>query len=210
MLKALKNIKRLTPGRITRTILATLLLTTLLWNIVPVATIASGPMCTLACCAGRAPHAAGSCMTGSCHGVLAHNRKVHVHTEASSPTVLLCGLSRLPMSANRLPSRSRLAVLSDFGARAHSDLSRDASKTFPDQASIATAVLTKPCQPDCGSCGTTFTNSNRQRNAAALAYANRPRPPSSVRLGTVHDTPPRKLNALCRRGAPRGPPLSLS
>src|SRR5690349_10464722 len=52
---------------VVRTVLAVSLLLAFLASSFPLTTIASGPMCTLACCAGRPPHAAGSCMNGSCH-----------------------------------------------------------------------------------------------------------------------------------------------
>jgi hypothetical protein len=74
---------------------ATLLLS-ILWANIPTASLASGPMCNLACCAGRAPHAAGSCMNGSCHAFLmgrAETSKIHVHLPVHE-SEQLCGLPR--------------------------------------------------------------------------------------------------------------------
>lgn len=188
--------------RVARVLLAAAVLLAVLSTAVPFTIFASGPMCALACCAGRAPHAAGSCMNGSCHASLSgHTKKPLIHFEARiEQGEELCGLPRIKLYSARLPAIETVTIY------ASSDISQRASKTAPDQASISTTALTKPCQADCGSCGSGFTNSNRQRNAAALAYADRPRPPSGLVLGKVDYRPTRKLSALCRRGTPRGPP----
>ena len=201
---------RSTAMHVARVILGSTLLLSILSANLPSAAIASGPMCNLACCAGRLPHAAGSCMNGSCHAVLVFNRqKIHVHHEARGRSAeQLCGLPRLRINASRLPLNK--IVKFDFGSSTTSDHSRGTSKSAPDQASLSSAVLTKTCQSDCGSCASGFTNLSRQRNTAALAYADRPRPPSVLGRGDIDYGLTRTIPALCRRGAPRGPPLSFS
>ncbi len=195
-----------TATRVARVILGSSLLLSILWANVPSALVASGPMCNLACCAGRAPHAAGSCMNGSCHAFLTAQTKAHIHHEAPiEQGEQLCGLSQLRMNFSRLPVFETVTV--DFGAEGYADHSHGASKNALDQTSVSTTALTKPCQPDCGTCASGFASSKRQRHAAALGHANGPRPPSGVSLASVDYRPTRKLNALCRRGAPRGPPL---
>ena len=70
---------------VSRLLVGATLLLSLLASSFPLGTLASGPMCTLACCAGRAPHAAGSCMNGSCHAFLTgHPNKGHIHHERPS------------------------------------------------------------------------------------------------------------------------------
>jgi hypothetical protein len=196
--------------RVARALLGATLLFSVLASSFPLATLANGPMCTLACCKGRAPHAAGSCMNGSCHAFLTgHTRKIHIHHEVTIvQTDELCGLSRLRVDASPIPLIETVTI--DFGSGAYGDDSHGASKSPLDQASVSTHALAKPCQRDCGSCASGFAGSNRQRNAAALAYADRPRPPSGVGLVNADYVPTQPLSALCRRGAPRGPPLSFS
>jgi hypothetical protein len=191
------------PTPFARAILATGLLLGLLLGSVPFAVVTSAASCKLACCAGRAPHAAGSCMNGSCHVSLnGGTQQRHIHSEAAiEPGEHLCGLSRIKLHAARLPVTESVTI-----DAASSLLDKGPPGSTTDQTSISTTVLTKPCQADCGSCGSSFTNLNRQRNSGALAYADRPRPPSGVRLSKVDFKPTRKLSALCRRGAPRGPP----
>jgi hypothetical protein len=195
--------------RVARVILGATILLSILWANIPTAALASGPMCNLACCAGRAPHAAGSCMNGSCHAFLnAPSKKAHLHHEATTEQgEELCGLSRLKMKFGRLPIVKTVTVnsVSESDGAAPSRTSSAAQ-----QASLSTTALTKPCQSDCGSCVSGFTSSNRQRNAAALAYADRPRPPSGVGLGNADYAPTQILSAMCRRGVPRGPPSSFA
>lgn len=174
--------------------LATVLLAGLLASIFPLETLATGQMCNLACCAGRAPHAAGSCMDGSCHAALRKlSSQIHSsHREHVSEQ--LCGLAQFARKLN---------------SRAHNKtpgVSSQKSESGPQQLSSST--ITKPCRPDCGSCASGFTNPNRQRNTAAVIA--RTRPPSDVRLTAIRCSLTRQLRALCRHFGPRAPPLSVS
>ena len=205
MLSHIKS-KRSTPAQAARVILAATLLFGVFASALPLATIANGPMCELACCAGRAPHAAGSCMNGTCQAFLnSHTEKVHIHRgEPREQPEQLCGLSRLTINVSRIPSIESVTV------DANSRVDSKASTSSSDQASVSTTVFQKPCQPDCGSCLSGFARSNRQRNAAVLAHADRPRPPSPGGLGITDYVPTKTGNALGYRGVPRGPPSPSS
>jgi hypothetical protein len=198
-----------TVTRVARVLLGSTLLLSILSVNIPSAVIASGPMCNLACCAGRAPHAAGSCMNGSCHAFLGgHNQKLHLHHETRvEPAEQLCGLSPLTQNATRLVFRPRVTRKSSPPDSQHS---HGTSKTDPEHGSLSSGAVTTPCQPECGSCASGFTNSNRQRDPAALAYADRPRPPSGAGRLSLDYPLTQKLSALRQRGAPRGPPASFS
>lgn len=198
------KLQRLTP--FARAILASGLLLGLLLGSVPFTIVTSAASCKLACCAGRSEHAAGSCMNGSCHVSLNGGRqKRHIHSEAAiEPGEHLCGLPRIKLYAARRPVTAPVTI-----DATSSLLDKGPPGSTIDPASVSPTALTKPCRADCGSCGSSFTNSNRQRNSGALAYADRPRPPSGVGLGKVVLSSTRKLRALCRRGAPRGPPSFL-
>ena len=195
---------------LSRVILGLTLLLSIVWANVPSVADASGGMCELACCAGRTPHAVGSCMNGSCHAFLTGSTtKGHVHhEEPREQTEELCGLSQLKRDASRLMLLERVTMSSGFGA--HSANSRGSSTSTPEKARISAAAFTKPCQLDCGTCGSGFTNSTRKRNSSALAYADHPRPPSGGARINLQYKPARKLSALGRLGAPRGPPFSFS
>ena len=177
-------------------------MTAFLTSSLPLTTIASGPMCTLACCAGRAPHAAGSCMNGSCHAnALTRSKSAHIHRELlASHSERMCGLPRLTMRLNM--------SVRPPGAAVRPGQTRENNTAY--KASVSATNLGKPCQADCGSCASGFTSPSRKRSVAALAYATQSRPPSNVRLADVEDSLTRKLTALCRQCAPRAPPLFLS
>ena len=207
------NSLRSTPLQVARAILAATLLLALLSSSFPSSVFASGQMCELACCAGRPPHAAGSCMNGSCHtGFLGGSKTIHFHLRiANQESDPLCGRIRVT-AAGTLKFRQ----VQGTGAGSFdnsSDASADSNRSRRSQTEkrmVSVTILTKPCQPDCGTCASGFMNSNRQRHAAARAHSDRPRPPSGAGLDYVDYLLTRKLNGLCRRGTPRGPPLSLS
>jgi hypothetical protein len=193
MLKA----SRIDVFRLAKVLVGSAVLLSILAVNVPFAVFASGPMCTLACCAGRAPHAAGSCMNGSCHvSFRQQTKKVHSHHEASGHGEQLCGLSKLKSIGSPLLAIDRIAIV------ASSERSPNAPS---DQTHVSPLVFTKPCQSG-DSCGTGFTKTNRQRHAVALAYANRPRPLSRTALNKLDRGLARKLDSHGRLGAPRGPP----
>jgi hypothetical protein len=171
-----------------RVVLAFGLLTAFLSGIVPLASVSAGSICQLECCAGRAPHASGSCMNGSCQA----NLKVrpHNHSPKQDQVEKLCGLPQRTWTKNF--GRSRV----------------DASSTgLSDRVAIA---FEKPCQTDCGGCASGFTNSTRQRNSAVIAGGNRLPPPADIRLSDFRYRCSSLLKAQSRHGAPRGPPISLS
>jgi hypothetical protein len=154
--------------------------------------VAAGSMCTLECCAGRPPHAAGSCMDGSCNAVLSIRHKtLKGHRVTQNQSDQFCGLSRTVVTRNV----------------ARTGVSRAPRPARSDPASASAFV--KPCQPDCGGCASGFASSNQQRNAGTPAQAAGPRPPTDS-LFDFGSHRAQILNALCRQCAPRGPPVSFS
>jgi len=185
--------------RITRTFLTVALLSVFLAGSVPVMTLASGPMCTLACCAGRPPHAAGSCMNGSCHANLSRGKSGHVHHQpVIYETEQLCGMQ------HRAARFAKLRVTSIVSA------GQESGRSGGNQNSVTASTLGKPCQPDCGSCAPGSANSNRKRDAATLAFATQPRSLNGARRAVVDGNLTRNFDSLCSQCSPRGPPLSCS
>ena len=174
--------------------LAVMLLVGFLSSIIPLSSVSAGSVCRRECCAGRAPHAAGSCMEGSCHATLTqHPRRVEDHRAKPAQGEQLCGLHKVLVKS--------LALI-------HSDA--DQSKTIYDHTAVSAAAFVRPCQPDCGACASGFTNPNRQKNSAAIADAVRPRAPTANHFSDSGYHLNQILKALCRQCAPRGPPLSFS
>jgi hypothetical protein len=195
-----------TGVRVARVILGAILLLSILWANLPTAALASGPMCNLACCAGKAPHAAGSCMNGSCHAFLkgrAKSPKIHLHLPVHE-SEQLCGLPRKT-------TRNSVVLLRGSAAptvAASSERSRGSHS--PDTASVSTSTLGKPCRRDCGTGTFTSSSQSRARDSGAVSYADKPRPPSTARHEHSSFSRAQALDALCRRSRPRGPPISSS
>ena len=186
---------RSTVVRSARPVFALLLLIACLSTSVPLIASASGSMCELACCAGRAPHAAGSCMNGSCHATIPSRTKAsHRNRWTVSQPEHLCSAPR------RIETKSSARIRP----------AQTISRTNSDQTSLSVVSLARPCQPECGGCSSSFTNSNQQRGAATISLPECPQPPPNVRLADLAYLKSRILDALCRQCAPRGPPLSFS
>lgn len=177
-----------------KVVIAVTLLFVFLSSILPLA-LSAGSVCTLKCCTGRAPHAAGSCMDGACEAHLLAPAKAAKHQQAKrNHSDQLCGISHAVVLKNLVRMRAKHAP----------------RQVGSDQTRVSAAAFVKPCQPDCGPCASGFTNPNRQKNSAAIADAAGPRGPTAIRLSNpgYHHTD--ILDVLCRQCAPRGPPLSLS
>ena len=151
--------------RVARVILGAILVLSILWANIPTAALASGPMCHLACCAGRVPHAAGSCMNGSCHAFLMgrpKTSKIHLQLPVHE-SEQLCGLRRRTTRNSMMSLRGSTALT----LLASSERSR--GSRVPDAASVSTSTLGKPCQPDCGTGA--FSSSSRGRSIDKSAAA---------------------------------------
>ncbi len=188
--------------RIARTFLAVALMSVFPTDTLSFATVVSGPTCTLACCAGRAPHVGGSCMNGSCHAYLNPSRS-HIQHGAVHQSEEVCGLSSLTMRLYR--SRKTHAL----GLGLNSDYKRAPSKSFPDPASLISSTLGKPCASDCGAGTPSSNNQRRPRETGAPSFAGRHRPLTGSRIVSaevnLHSRDPRY-----RVANPRAPPKLIS
>lgn len=192
---------------VARAILAATLLFGVLASAFPLATSATGSLCELACCAARAPHAAGSCMNGSCQAVLkgrSKTSKIHLQFPIHEPDQL-CGLPQRTArnSAVVLRGSSTALTLVASSEQSHGTRTRDAS-------SVSISTLGKPCQPDCGTVTLGSSSQIRTRDSGAISCADKPRPPPTARHAHSLFSRAKALDALCRRSRPRGPPISSS
>jgi hypothetical protein len=188
--------------RVARVILATTLLLGILASSYPLTTIATGPMCKLACCAGRAPHGAGSCMNDSCPAFLETERKTFEsnHHLASHHAEPMCGFAQQPMLGKvSLITRA-------LNNRANN---RKTADQYHSPSKIYSASLGRPCQPGCGSCISASSNSNRERYKATLGFADQL---YALAEHLVNDESCliQKRNQLCLKCVPRAPPVSES
>jgi len=203
-----------TPPLTARAILGAILMLGLLSGSLPFASVSSAPVCKLACCVGRPTHAAGSCMSGSCHtGLAPHtatSKQAHEHAgkDKAEP---LCGVAKISTSA-AIPGMQEVPAADNSSHTEGRIADRSQSpRGGPEQRKgVTTAVLVKPCQTDCGACASGSTSHNRQRDLVTLSYADRPRPPSSDQLAAAFCAFANNLDVLCRRARPRAPPVYLN
>jgi hypothetical protein len=192
--------------RISRVIIGSTLLLSVLWSNIPSSVLASGQLCTLACCAGRTPHAAGSCMNGSCHAFLKGRPKTpHIHRQLPvRQSEQLCGI-------RRITARTTGALLRDSTTSALAATPVRSRGSYPAEAArISATALSKPCNSDCGAGTFGSSSQSRPRDSNATSYADKPRPPSTARLEQSSLNIAKSSDALCRRSRPRGPPTSSS
>ena len=171
------------------------------------ASSSAGPSaCERACCAGKAPHAAGSCAHGSCHASLPSRRKSSNHGRIRQPSEQLCGGPRRIESQSSAIIRSLRKPALGLTGGTPVPLTHTRQNNS-EQTQVSLATLSKPCQSECG--GASSANPN-QRNAGTLSHHGRPRPLRNIRLNLRQHSPASILDILSDQCAPRGPPLSVS
>jgi hypothetical protein len=165
-----------------RIALALLLAAAFTCTTVPLASVSASNTCHLECCAARAPHAAGSCMNGTCHAAIqVHKNKLR--RPASSETAeAFCGLKRFSEQTG------------------HHAISNDAPTTQP-----SVATFQRACDADCGSCAVGSVSA-KGKIAIAASYQLQPLGTRcSIDSDLISST-----QTFHRRYSPRGPPTALS
>lgn len=172
----------------------------------------SAQLCTMSCCTGLAPHEAGSCAHGSCHVNLPDHKpspppeKQEESCDAHVPQSVPDGDRHDSVTDNHSTSE-HLHEQQDISPAQESPSQKASRQT---KTAIAGSVLTKPCPPDCGAGTFSCSSQNRPRDAATVSYADKPRPPSCLRLSRSSYNFAQTRDALCQRSRPRGPPCLFS
>lgn len=176
-------------------IVLAVLLTLVGSNLVFTAT-ATGELCTLACCAGRAPHAAGSCMQGSCaqstRGSAHHGHDQADETSSEANPAFVAGAHGSDM--DDVPTVEASAPVAG----------NTASPNF------SAAALSAPCSPDCGACTSAFELTKRPRNSSADSGSQRQHQPEFVVLSKSRSSIVSSRAGFVQLHSPRGPPLFFS
>jgi len=196
-----------------RSLVAAALVVSLLSVLVPLAASSSVHLCTMECCAGKAPHEAGACSSGLMKG----RSRVAQHPE------VLCGLHQHGAAGYPTTTRQVRWQMIVAGTEAENSGScgphtgpidkaasheRTTAKS-PGSSSVAAPSMTSPCAVDCtvtGSAG--YVRQPRPREQAAIGGARQPRPPSRSRCLQSFSSQTNTLPGHYRQPQPRGPPLS--
>jgi hypothetical protein len=196
---------------VARILIAATLTLAILSSIAPPGLTSSRHFCTMACCAGKPLHEAGSCQANLSLRKPTPPKEQEELCETHNPQMGQHG--SMHMQDAPAPSDEESSSLVHLHQQLIDSLAQEEqSKQNSSQqtTSIAASMLTRPCPPDCGAGTFSSSSQSRPRDSAAVAYADRPRPPSSLRLSHPSDNPAKELADLFRRSRPRGPPLSFS
>lgn len=188
-----------------RVVLAVALLLTLVAGNLVMPAAATGSLCTLACCAGRAPHAAGSCMQGSCAQSFKGSHSTHHHSE------------QLPANetSGDVPAGFEGVTAGAHGADLNNvptiDAAAESTRTEkPSGPSLAVSVLTKPCAPDCGVCTPGFQSPKRSRGISLTARFQHALQPTLAKLTVDNQFGTPTSPGFDEHREPRGPPSPAS
>ena len=206
-----------------RALLAVTLLLTLVAGSIALPAAASSPLCSMICCDGRAPHEAGSCMEGSCHSGAttgkpagSNSHQSHHHepqaaqeSEPGTPQAL-SGLAASVGASGMDQVPTVEAAPYEAGANQSGQTDTSNTQNGTHRPAISPAVLSKPCQVDCGACTSGTTAPKRSRNAATLSGCNQPPPPPSDKLASGRHSLVPARSAFSRHRVPRGPPLTFT
>jgi hypothetical protein len=181
----------------------TLLLTLVAGNIVLPAA-ASGPLCTLACCAGRAPHAAGSCMQGSCASGAEDSHKSHHHSDEPQAND---SAADVPPEFAGLTAGAHGSDLNNVPTIEAEPSSQLENPTSPH---LSAAAASKPCAADCGACAPGFQAPKRSRAVALTARSQHAPRPTPAKLNGSNQFSTHTSPGFSEPCQPRGPPSPIS
>lgn len=203
-----------------RIVVAVVLVFALLAGIAPFKSASAGNLCTMACCAGLAPHAAGSC-----HMEMAGSGKLKPEPTPEPEPEKLCGLPAAERGAVKVTATTAAPALNldavTVDASDHCQINSQSNEPgassgdhagHPDESdqttSIAVNSFAKPCPPGCGG-GTTVSRVRRSPDAAPRAQDLRPR--STFAKKYAYQSEDLLILSVCREQVrPRGPPVSFS
>jgi hypothetical protein len=173
----------------------------LLSGVAPLSSLSRSHQCRMACCAGKSPHAEGSCSVAfitetqeestdeQVEEPAAHNQHAHQHAASATSEEIA---SSDHDAAMRHPAQPSSSV-------------KKSSRTL----NVASQAMTTPCSPECAAAASASTQLPRPRDAAAMSMAGNPRPPTPVRFKKEFSTVLSPSAERRRQIHPRAPPLSL-
>jgi hypothetical protein len=209
------------PGFPRRMIVAVVLVLALLSALVPFGSASAGHLCAMECCAGLAPHAAGSChMSMSPHGKSGESSPEQdpdkhcglPQTDNGSIDGIAAGVMGMTGSAHSSLDLDDVTI--DASDHCNTDsqskgLNVTSHNDSSESDSIATHLFSKPCPAECGT-GAVSSGVRRSRDSVAAVHHARPRPPAPGRKYQHLNGNFLITSNYCRQLRPRGPPLSFT
>jgi hypothetical protein len=189
------------PKAIARTILATLLALVLLSGIAPLNSLSRSHQCRMACCAGKSPHAEGSCSVA-----LANENQAEPADEQVEENAARSHHAHHVSGA----TSEKLASSEHDGAKHHRAQHSSPGKKSSPTLNAVSQVVTTPCSPECSAGALASTQLPRPRDAAAMSAAGNPRPPTLTRFKKELSTILSPSAERRRQIRPRAPPRLLN
>ena len=208
-----------------RAFLAVTLLLTLVAGSIAWPAAASGPVCTMACCAGKAPHAAGSCMHGACeisglidtsasgsaqHSHQHHEQQAQASDSDNDSTQILAGVTAGACGTDTDMEQVPTIEAGPYQALEDENTLALTPETETNHSAFSVTIISKSCETGCGGCASGFAAPNRTRSTAVLASHKKALPSSSFKLGHGSRLVTYAASVYGRQSVPRGPPLSFS
>jgi hypothetical protein len=202
-----ERLPRIGPRVFARLCLAFLLLVSVISGAVPLGSASGQHLCAMACCAGKPPHEAGSCMMNACEATAFHQAKAPTRDDP------ICDPRASASGHAGMETAVRVEVDTDTHGLSSVDefdftTGKQSATGTRGATSIAAAALSKPCPPECGGATCRTTSKNTRYDSPAPGFGERPRPLSlaSLRHSTLSGRV--KLQPLCKQLQPRAPPQS--
>lgn len=202
---------RSTPSvrvRVVRSILTAALACLVMAASVPSGAVSIKHGCSMPCCKGKIGGMAGHGDGESCHVNLSPPTPTPEPVEVEP----LCGGHPAPASHDEVipepqsPAEHDAPHADAQGGIEHDALADVSSGDTAPRAPAVSASLSKPCPPDCGLLSNSFSQLRRPRDAAALAYGLRPRPPTVATFRRARAGASKTSSELRSQSAPRAPP----
>lgn len=185
--------------------LAAVLALALAGGAVPLGSVSSARSCQMPCCAGDTWTA--SCANGTCHLASLPPEKAEPKPTPEPHCGKSAPLADHQMHTDSVPESAAAAPASRHNAQEHFATPRHTtshSQAHPAPG-ISVGSLTRPCPPDCGGAAS-YSNFGRGRDQGVVAYASRPRPPTSLMFARHAHAFLSTSAARYRPDGPRGPP----
>ena len=200
-----------------RTIVAVVLVLALLSGIVPFGSASAGHLCTMECCAGLAPHAAGSCHMSMSSNGKSEDLDKHCGlpqadkgaidgSDVDAGVMGMTGSNHFSLDLDDVTVDASDHCVSDSQSK---DLNSSSYNDSSESDSIATQFFSKPCPAECGT-GAVSSGMRRSRDSVAVVYHARSGPPAPGRKYQHLNGNFLIASNYCRQLRPRGPPLSFT
>lgn len=184
-------------ARLTRAALGCLLSLAFMAASIPVDAILPDQACAMPCCAGRATHAAGSCMGDACRAHLATKKRAAPERFCAARISSLSGRSIKTSSSSNATLQSTSVTETLSPTQSPSGIARRSREI------AARMALTKSCSADCA-CLNSLARTLQSHEVTKLSSA-RPLVCARARLNSSQLSVP--ASALQNQSRPRAPPV---